>query len=218
MNASPPTHPVHICLIEDNADFRSTLQRAISRISDVRKVSSYGTIEACLAEPAATDTPDIVLLDVGLPGIDGIAGISHLKARAPQCQIVILTVFEDDEKIYRALCAGASGYLLKDSSIADLSTAVRDVMAGSPPVNPRVARRIWSMFSQTPPTGPDYGLAKREQEVLTLLAEGLTNKEIAGQMALSAHTVDTYIRTLYEKLQVNTRAAAVGKALKERLV
>jgi DNA-binding NarL/FixJ family response regulator len=160
----------------------------------------------------------LILLDVGLPGMSGLEGIRLFKVRAPNSLIVILTVFEDDDKVFRAICAGAAGYLLKTSSVADITQAVRDALAGGSPMNPRIARRVLEMFSKLAPKQSDYGLSEREKEILQLMTTGLIKKEIADQLTLSIHTVDTYLRRIYEKLEVNTRTGAVAKALKEGLV
>jgi DNA-binding NarL/FixJ family response regulator len=160
----------------------------------------------------------LILLDVGLPGMSGLDGIRLFKERAPKSLIVILTVFEDDDKVFQAICAGAVGYLLKTSSVADITQAVRDALAGGSPMNPRIARRVLDMFSKLAPKQSNYGLSEREKEILQLMTTGLIKKEIADRLTLSIHTVDTYLRRIYEKLEVNTRTGAVAKALKEGLV
>jgi DNA-binding NarL/FixJ family response regulator len=136
----------------------------------------------------------------------------------PAVQILVITVFEDDEKIFRAVCAGASGYLLKSASMEELAAAVAEVRRGGSPMTPRVARRVLEMFSRFAPKQNDYGLGPRERAVLELYVQGFTNKEVAEKLAISVHTVDSYNKSLYEKLHVNTRSGAVAKALKERLV
>ena len=145
-------------------------------------------------------------------------GIRLIKERAPKALVVILTVFEDDGKVFQAICAGAAGYLLKTSSGTDITQAVRDALAGGSPMNPRIARRVLDMFSKLAPKQNDYGLSEREKEILLLMTTGLIKKEIADKLTLSVHTVDTYLRRIYEKLAVNTRTGAVAKALKEGLV
>lgn len=161
---------------------------------------------------ANSTVPDIVLLDVGLPGMTGIEGIAPLKAAAPDVQILILTAFEDDDKIFRAICAGASGYLLKTSTTAEIATAVAEVHRGGSPMTPRIARRVLEMFAKANPPKRDYGLSPREQEILQLLVEGKTVKEAAADFGISFHTADEYIRSVYGKLQVHTRGGAVAKA------
>jgi DNA-binding NarL/FixJ family response regulator len=178
----------------------------------------YSTFEEALAALSKAAAPDIVLLDVGLPGMTGIQGIAPLKAAAPDVQILILTAFEDDEKLFRAICAGASGYLLKTSTTAEIATAVAEVQRGGSPMTPRIARRVLEMFAKANPPKRDYGLSPREQEILQLLGAGKTVKEAAADLAISFHTADEYIRSVYTKLQVHTRSGAVAKALKEGLV
>jgi DNA-binding NarL/FixJ family response regulator len=157
-------------------------------------------------------------LDVGLPGMSGLDGIRLIKARSPNALVVILTVFEDDDKVFSAICAGAAGYLLKTSSVTEITQAVRDALAGGSPMTSRIARRVLDMFSKLAPKQSDYGLSDREKEILQLMTTGLIKKEIADRLTLSVHTVDTYLRRIYEKLEVNTRTGAVAKALKEGLV
>lgn len=204
-------------LIEDNASFRRTVQRVISRLPNIETVRGFGTFEEALAALNKTAAPDIVLLDVGLPGMTGIEGIAPLKAAAPGVQILILTAFEDDDKIFRAVCAGASGYLLKTSTTAEIATAVAEVQNGGSPMTPRIARRVLGMFAKANPPKRDYGLSPREQEILQSLVQGRTVKEAAADLGISFHTADEYIRSVYGKLEVHSRGGAVAKAIKEGL-
>ncbi|MBL9185940.1 MAG: response regulator transcription factor [Opitutaceae bacterium] len=210
--------PFRLWLIEDNALFRRTVGRIAAEVTGVSAVDAFGSCEDALRALDAGTRPDTVLIDVGLPGIDGIEGIRQIKSRVPAAQILVLTVFEEDEKIFRAVCAGASGYLLKSASMQQIADAIAELRRGGSPMTPRVARRVLEMFSKLAPAQHDYGLAPREREVLELFVQGRTNKEIAAQLNLSVHTIDSYNRSLYEKLHVNTRSGAVAKALKERLV
>jgi DNA-binding NarL/FixJ family response regulator len=205
-------------IVEDHAAFRRTLVRVLNVETDLKCTRDFDSCEKLLAALVKPDVPDLILLDVGLPGMSGIDGIRLIKERAPKALVVILTVFEDDDKVFQAICAGAAGYLLKTSSGADITQAVRDALAGGSPMNPRIARRVLEMFSKLAPKQNDYGLSEREKEILQLMTTGLIKKEIADKLTLSVHTVDTYLRRIYEKLAVNTRTGAVAKALKEGLV
>jgi DNA-binding NarL/FixJ family response regulator len=204
-------------LIEDNAPFRRTVQRVVSMLPNIQTVRGFSTFEEALVALTKATAPDIVLLDVGLPGMTGIEGIAPLKAAAPDVQILILTAFEDDDRIFRAICAGASGYLLKTSTTAEIATAVAEVQRGGSPMTPRIARRVLEMFAKANPPKRDYRLSPREQEILQLLVQGKTVKEAAADLGISFHTADEYIRTVYTKLQVHTRSGAVAKAIKEGL-
>lgn len=205
-------------IVEDHAAFRRTLVRVLNSEPDLKCPRDFDSCEKALAALAGDDAPDLILLDVGLPGMSGLDGIRLFKERAPKSLIVILTVFEDDDKVFQAICAGAAGYLLKTSGVAEITQAVRDALAGGSPMNPRIARRVLDMFSKLAPKQSDYGLSEREKEILQLMTTGLIKKEIADRLTLSIHTVDTYLRRIYEKLEVNTRTGAVAKALKEGLV
>jgi DNA-binding NarL/FixJ family response regulator len=205
-------------IVEDHAAFRRTLVRVLNAEPDLQCPRDFDSCEKLLAALAKPEVPDLILLDVGLPGMSGLEGIRLIKERAPKALVVILTVFEDDDKVFQAICAGAAGYLLKTSSGADITQAVRDALAGGSPMNPRIARRVLEMFSKFAPKQNDYGLSEREKEILQLMTTGLIKKEIADRLTLSVHTVDTYLRRIYEKLAVNTRTGAVAKALKEGLV
>ena len=207
-----------IWIIEDHAAFRRTLVRVLNTETGLQCTRDFDSCEKALAALAHDEAPGLILLDVGLPGMSGLDGIRLLKERAPKSLVVILTVFEDDDKVFQAICAGAAGYLLKTSSATDITQAVRDALAGGSPMTPRIARRVLDMFSKFAPKQSDYGLSDREKEILLLMTTGLIKKEIADKLTLSIHTVDTYLRRIYEKLEVNTRTGAVAKALKEGLV
>ncbi len=205
-------------IIEDHAAFRRTLARVLNAEPGLRCDGDFDSCEKALARLAHEAAPDLILLDVGLPGMSGLEGIRFIKEKAPKTLVVILTVFEDDDKVFAAICAGAAGYLLKTSSAAEITQAVREALDGGSPMNPRIARRVLEMFSRLAPKQSDYGLSEREKEILQLMVSGLIKKEIADRLTLSVHTVDTYLRRIYEKLEVNTRTGAVAKALKEGLV
>jgi DNA-binding NarL/FixJ family response regulator len=136
----------------------------------------------------------------------------------PEIEILVFSVFDDNDRVFNAICAGASGYLLKTSNMTEIPEAIREVVAGGAPMNARIARRVLEMFSKVAPSNKDYGLTVRETEVLDQMVEGLTKKEIADQLDLSFHTVDKHIRGIYSKLHVNTMTGAVAKALKEGLL
>lgn len=207
-----------IWIVEDHAAFRRTLIRVLNAEAGLQCTRDFDSCEKVLTALAHDDAPDLILLDVGLPGMSGIDGIRLIKERAPKTLVVILTVFEDDDKVFSAICAGAAGYLLKTSSSSEITQSVRDALAGGSPMTSRIARRVLDMFSKLAPKQSDYGLSEREKEILLLMTTGLIKKEIADKLVLSIHTVDTYLRRIYEKLEVNTRTGAVAKALKEGLV
>lgn len=205
-----------VWLIEDNPSLRRNVARVVGALPGFACTGLYHRCEdalAALRTPGATP-PAIVLLDVNLPGMSGLDAIGPIKEAASATQIVVLTAFEDDDKIYRAICAGASGYLLKSASLAELSAALADVAAGGSPMTPRVARRVLEMFSRLAPQPAAQPLSPRERQVIELMTEGLTNKEIAARLALSVHTVVEYVGAIYAKLHVNSRAGAVAKAFR----
>jgi DNA-binding NarL/FixJ family response regulator len=171
-----------VWIIEDHAAFRRTLVRVLNAEADLQCSRDFDCCEKALAAMSGGDLPDLILLDVGLPGMSGIEGIRLLKERAPKTLIVILTVFEDDDKVFKAICSGAAGYLLKTSSAIDIIAAVRDALSGGSPMNPRVARRVLDMFSRLAPKQSDYGLSEREKEILQLMTSGLITNEIYDQL------------------------------------
>jgi DNA-binding NarL/FixJ family response regulator len=212
------TDRIQVWLIEDHKTYGERLARALNRLDVIACPRRFTACEDALAALPGNDAPRVLLLDVELPGMNGIDGIARLRELAPQTAIVILTVFEEDDKIFRAICAGAAGYLLKTSSTEDIATAICSAATGGSPINPTIARRVLAMFSKANPPRKDYGLTPREKEILQLLVQGHSTKEAAAHLHLSYHTADGYIREIYEKLQVHTRSGAVSKAVKEGLV
>ena len=208
--------PVTIWLIEDNETFRKSLARGLERTGRFECPGRFGTAEEALAESGVE--PSVVLIDVRLPGMDGIEAMGRLREKLPHAALIVLTVFEEEDKIMRAICAGAQGYLLKTAPVSEIALAIDDVLDGGSPMNSRIARRVLELFSRLVPPRMDYGLTNREKEILQQLVEGRIKKEIAALVGLSVHTVNTHMRNIYDKLQVNTVNGAVAKALRERLV
>ncbi len=207
-----------VWIIEDNAAFRQAAARALRARPGIEEVRAFSRCEEALTVMEGGDFPNVILLDVGLPGIDGIEGIRRIKALHEETNIVMLTVFEDDDKIFRAICAGACGYLLKSEPMRSVVAAIEQAVAGGAPMNPRVARRVIEMFSKMAPPREDYGLTVRESEVLQAMVDGLAKKQIADRLDLNPHTVDYAMRCIYRKLRVNCLASAVSVAVKEGLV
>lgn len=213
---SSSSAPATVWLIEDNAAFRTSVHRVLNSLPGLQCSNSFSSCEEALTALRERRKPQVILLDVGLPGMSGLDGIPALKAASPQTHVIMLTVFDDNEKIFKAICAGASGYLLKGSQPEKIAEAIHEVLNGGAPMNGRIARTVLEMFARMVAPPKDYGLTPREKEVLEFLVAGLTKKEIAAQANLSYHTVDTHLRNIYTKLQVHTRSGAVAKAVQER--
>src|SRR5271157_2247455 len=205
---------IRVSIVEDNEQLRGTLARMLNRSDGFQCVSQYGTAEAAL-EGLLKDKPGVVLMDINLPGINGVECVRRLKQIAPEIAAVMLTAYEDTENIFNALAAGATGYLLKRAPRAELLDAIREVRRGGSPMTTHIARKVVQSFQKeglTAQTGE--ALSTREQEVLDHLSQGFLYKEIAEKMGISYETVHTYIRRIYEKLQVRTRTEAVAKFLR----
>jgi DNA-binding NarL/FixJ family response regulator len=206
--------PTTISIVEDNDQLRATLVRLLNREEDFECVSDYGNAEAALAG-LPKDRPKVVLMDINLPGINGVECVRKLKQALPETMAVMLTAYEDTENIFNALAAGAAGYLLKRSPRAEILAAIRDVCKGGSPMTPHIARLVVQSFQKAAPTASPAAenLSTREQEVLDCLSKGFLYKEIAEKLGISYETVHTYVRRIYEKLQVRTRTEAVAKFL-----
>lgn len=205
---------VSVSIVEDNEKLRGTLARVLNRAEGFRCVSQYPSAEDALKD-LPNVKPDVVLMDINLPGMNGVECVRQLKKNLPQIQIMMLTVYEDTENIFDALTAGASGYLLKRTTGSELLDAIREVQRGGSPMTTHIARKVVQSFQRNAPTQPTENLSDREQQVLDLLSKGLMYKEIAEKLQISYETVHTYIRRIYEKLQVRTRTEAVAKFLRQ---
>lgn len=207
-----------IWIIEDNIDYSASVREAINQSECCLCSHEFETVADALKKLSKENYPDVILTDINLPGLDGISGIEKIKSKIPEIEIIVLTVFNDDQKIFDAICNGANGYLLKNSSPAEILDAVNTVINGGSFINASLARRVFNMFAETKQTQNTYGLTKREKEILKYLVDGKTVKEIAKVTFTSPQTVQTHVKNIYFKVQVNSRGGLVSKALREGLV
>ncbi len=209
-----------VWIIEDVALYQETLQEVINEEPDLTCKSVFDNWEDAhsLLQSLPEDAPDVILLDIGLKGKSGVEGVASLKSAAPDSRIIMFTVYEENEKIFEAICNGASGYLLKTSTGDEIISSIKNVLTGGGPMSPVIAGKVLSMFSQIAPVRENYMLSVREKEVLKELVDGMTKKEISEKLFISYHTVDSHIRNIYDKLHVNSKSEAVAKAVKERLL
>ena len=217
---SQPDSPsaIKVAIIEDQRDIREGLATMLRFTDGYECTGTYRSMEEALDRIKA-DLPDVTLVDIGLPGMNGIEGIRILKERYPGLLLLVLTVYDDDEYIFDALCAGANGYLLKKTSPARLIESLREAMEGGAPMSPEVARRVIKLFREIrPPERADYHLTPHETRLLKLLVEGHNYKTAALEVGVSVTTVAFHMRNIYEKLQVHSKSEAVAKALRNRLV
>lgn len=212
------SQPTTVWIIEDDPTYRNVLFRTFKTTEEVDCQFAFPSGEDAVAALDRELPPDVVLSDIEMPGMGGIECARQISARSPMTAIVMLTVHQDDDKIFEALCNGAVGYLLKPSSKDAIVRAVLTAKDGGAPINPTIAKRVLDMFTRMSAPSSDYGLSDREREVLGLLVDGKTKNSIADGLFLSYHTVDMHVRNIYAKLQVHTRSGAVAKALKERLL
>lgn len=216
-----PAPKTNLWLIEDHAPLRDSLKELFETEGGYQ-VRTFSRVEAGISEMEAAksdaDQPNVMILDIGLPGMSGLEGISEFKTRQPNLQILIFTVFDDRKRVFEAICAGASGYLLKLEQPDRIVAAVTEIERGGWPMTPEIAGHVLERFSRLGPTKSDIILSDREKQVLALIVEGKSRKEIADDLKISIHTVDSYVRRIYDKLHVNTLGGAVAKALREGLV
>jgi DNA-binding NarL/FixJ family response regulator len=205
--------PIQVALVEDDDEIRANLTHRIAGNSALHFVQSFADAESALAE-LPLFKPDVVLMDINLPGMDGVECVRLLKTKMPATQFIMLTVYEDNNRLFKSLMAGASGYLLKRTQPAKLANAIREAYEGGSPMTPQIARRLVQHFQQTPEPAPEFQkLTTRDTDVLNQLAKGFRYKEITANLGLSAGTLHSYIRNVYEKLHVHSRTEAVVKFL-----
>jgi DNA-binding NarL/FixJ family response regulator len=207
----PKSANVRVALVEDDAQVRHGLRALIESSPACTCVAALGSAEEALAQLPSLN-PEVVLMDIQLPGMSGIDCIRELKVRRPVVQIMMLTVFEDHDRIFQSLAAGASGYLLKQTPSEKLLEAIVELHRGGSPMSTQIARRVVEVFRESAPARDNAAvLSPREKEIIALLGRGFLYKEIAGQLGISVETVRTHIHNIYEKLHVRSRTEAVMK-------
>lgn len=218
MPPMPPKAPLAVVIIEDVRDVREGLSVLINGTPGFRCAATFRTMEDALAKIGSLHA-DVILTDLGLPGMSGIDGIRALREQLPGVPVLALTVYDADDQVFKAICSGASGYLLKNTAPARLLDALREVADGGAPMSPQVATRVLEVFRDfRPEPGASYSLTKQEHELLKLLVDGHHKKTAAAALGISVNTVSFHLKNIYQKLQVHSKTEAVAKALRERLV
>jgi len=213
-----PSRAVTVVIVEDHHTFRDCLEFLLNNTPGYRCVGSFRTMEDAL-QGMGSELPDVVLLDIGLPGMSGIEGVKVLKDKYQGILVLMNTVFEDDDRIFEALCAGACGYLLKKMPPAQILDCVKQAVDGGAPMSPEVARKVIGLFRELRPSRTaDYDLTPHEVRLLQLVAEGHSYKSAAVLLKVSAKTVSFHLQNIYEKLHVHSKSEAVSKALRNRLI
>lgn len=211
-----------VWIVEDNRALRDSLVELLNLQPDMHCTYALPSCERLIETLDSGEAPDVALMDLGLPGLSGIEGIRRLHGLSPTTRVLVLTIHDDDERVFDAIAAGASGYLLKPLPPTQLVGAIRGVVHGAAPINPYIARKLLSVFARhvpaRSPATDGYGLTGRETEILQLLVDGLTLRAIGEQLNLSYHTISNHLRNVYAKLHVHSRSAAVSRALKEDLL
>jgi len=208
-----------VWVVEDSALFRETLGELLQKSARLRCSRVFADGESALAAlREGKELPRVILMDLGLPGMSGIECTRAIRKRSPAIPIIMLTVHQSNDRIFQAICAGASGYLLKSETSEEILRGVEIALDGGGAIDAQIARRVLEMFSKMVTPQADYGLSEREREILELLVAGHTKSQIANRLNLSPHTIDGHVRNIYTKLHVNNRSGAVAKALKEHLL
>ena len=212
-------HRAPVWVIEDSPLYRETIGDLIERSERLRCAQRFADGGAALeALNDGRDLPRLILMDIGLPGLDGIECTRRIRKHSPSSPIVMLTVHQSNDRIFEAICAGATGYLLKSETSDSIVRGLETALDGGAAIDGQIARRVLDMFSRMATPQADYGLSEREREILELLVEGQTKGRIAAHLGLSPHTIDGHVRNIYTKLHVNNRSGAVAKALREHLL
>jgi len=206
--------PITVAIVEDSRTIRESLRRIIDDTPRLRCEWAVGSAEEALVE-VARSRPDVILMDIHLPNMSGIECTVRIKEMLPEVQVIMLTVYEDNDKIFRALQAGACGYLLKRTRPEQLIQAIKDVNQGGAPMTSEIARRLVETFQRPPATAAEsaVGLSRREREILELVSRGYGNKEIADQLSIGVETIRHHLKRVYDKFHVHSRSEAVVKFL-----
>jgi DNA-binding NarL/FixJ family response regulator len=205
-------------IVEDQRDLREGLQTLMNFSPGFKCLGAFRTMEEALAR-VKYDLPDVILSDIGLPGMSGIEGIRILKEKYPELVILVLTVYDDNEKIFDALCAGASGYLLKHTEPSQLISSVKEAVSGGAPMSPEVASKVIKLFREVrPPERVEYDLTPHELRLLKLLVDGYNYVTAAEELNISYNTIKFHVRNIYDKLQVHSKSEAVAIAMRDGLI
>jgi len=211
---------INVAIVEDNDTIREGLAALINGTTGYKCVGSYRDCESFLGKLASSDV-NVVLMDIALPGMNGIEGVKQAKVIKPETDILMLTIYEDSEKVFDALCAGACGYLVKKTPPSKLLEAIKEVFEGGSPMSSQIARQVILAFKESkdiPDDKQEFELSSREKEVINLLAGGNNYQQIAGQLYISVDTVRHHIKNIYKKLHVHTQSEAVAKAIRKKII
>lgn len=213
------TNNISVCLFDDNTQLRDSISYLLEEAEGFACVGAFKDCSNILREITKCN-PDVVLMDIDMPGINGIEAVQMIKEKFPELKILMLTVFEDDDKIFNSLCAGASGYILKSVSPSRILDAIKEIHDGGVPMTPTVAVRVLRMFrTQSEETQPEsFLLSDREKEILGLLVKGMSYKMIASQCFISVETVNNHLRNIYRKMNVHSKGEAITKAIRGKIV
>jgi DNA-binding NarL/FixJ family response regulator len=209
---------IDVAIVEDDRVFRDGVCQLVNAEPDLRCTGRHGSIEHALAA-APSPSPDVILLDIHLPGVLGSVGVSALRTRHPTAAVLMLTVYDDEDKVFESICNGACGYVLKKTPAARLIEHIREAHAGGAPMSPEIARQVIQVFRQVkPPPRERHALTPQEVRLLGLLADGHSYLSAAGQLSITINTIRNHVRSVYDKLHVHSRSEAVAKALKQGIL
>ena len=204
---------IEVAIVDDDTALRDGVATLVDAATDMRCRNCYGSVEAALAAPAEP-APDVILLDIHLPGMLGSQGVARLCELYPRAVVLMLTVYDEQDRVFESICNGASGYLLKKTPPAKLIDAIRDAHAGGSPMSPEIARKVIQLFRRVRPAQREGGLTAQELRLLAELADGHSYLSAAGQLGITINTVRNHVRSIYDKLHVHTKSEAVAKAIK----
>jgi len=209
---------IHVLIIEDDQTYRESIKDLINESGQLTCDHAFESCEEAIYIIKEGYLPQVILLDIQLPGISGIEGIQKIHSLSPATHIIMLTIFDDDDKVFNAICRGAVGYLLKSSPAEKIQEAVEQVVKGGAAMNPYIAAKVLKMFNQYTQPKQEYGLTEQEKKILRLLTEGYSKKQLTDELYISLSTINTHLKNIYTKLHVHSQIDVVTKALKEHLI